>query len=283
MFVPITLAESSDHTSRDCSNQHFLDNAFILIVFNDLIKVKLSIYRYTATLFIYKLIMDSAMKKLTTKKNLENRKKNKLIAIGFALLLLFIGVFIIIEQNNKPDITPYLYAEHAAEYGNKNAKVTIVEFFDPACESCRAFYPLVKQQIKQYKGKVKLVARPAAFHRNVDQVVAALEASKIQNKFWDALHVVFYYQSSWTLNHTADVNLVYPYLQDIGVDIDKLKIDMKSQSVADIMQKDAQDAKVLRVLKTPTFFVNGQVLDQFGAEPFKTLIAEQVKLAYADD
>lgn len=223
------------------------------------------------------------MKPLKTKQNVADKKKNKLIITGVALLLLVIGVFIAIEENNKPDISTYLYAEHAAEYGNKNAKVTIVEFFDPACESCRAFYPLVKQQIKQYKGKVKLIARPVAFHRNVDQVVAALEASKFQNKFWEALHVVLYYQSNWAINHTADVNLVYPYLQDIGIDIDKLKVDMNSQSVADIMQKDAQDAKVLRVLKTPTFFVNGKELDKFGAEPFKALIAEQVKLAYADE
>lgn len=223
------------------------------------------------------------MKKLKTKQILENSKKNKFIVFGITLLLVVIGVFITIEQNNKPDMTAYLYAEHAAEYGNKNAKVTIVEFFDPACEACRAFYPLVKQQIKQYKGKVKLVARPVAFHSNVDQVVAALEATKLQNKFWEALHVVLYYQSSWAINHTADINLVYPYLEDIGVDLDKLKIDMKSKIVTDIMQKDAQDAKILRVLKTPTFFVNGQELDKFGAEPFKALIAEQVKLAYADE
>ncbi|PKG37294.1 DsbA family protein [Psychromonas sp. Urea-02u-13] len=223
------------------------------------------------------------MKKLTTKKEIENKKKNKLIIIGTALFFLFIGIFIAVEQSNKPDITPYLYAEHAAEYGNKNAKVTIVEFFDPACESCRAYYPLVKQQIKQYGGKVKLIARPVAFHKNVDQVVAALEASKLQNKFWEALGVVFFYQSSWAINHTADVNLVYPYLQGIGIDIDKLKVDMKSQAIADVMKKDTEDAKVLRVLKTPTFFVNGIVLEQFGAEPFKALIEEQVKRAYAQE
>jgi len=79
------------------------------------------------------------------------------------------------------------------------------------------------------------------------------------------------------------VNLLYPYLQDIGLDIDKLKVDMMSQTVANAMQKDAADAKVLRVLKTPTFFVNGKELEEFGAEPFKALIAEQVKLAYAKD
>ena len=238
--------------------------------------------RYTAISFKYTALLDIVMKQLTTKKTLQTQKKNQLIATFIALLLAVIGGGIALEQYNKPDITPYLYAEHAAQYGNKHAKVTIVEFFDPACESCRAYYPLVKQQIKQYNGQVQLLARPVAFHRNVDQVVAALEASKMQNKFWDALHVTFYYQSSWAINHTADVNLLYPYLQDIGIDIDKLKVDMKRQSIADTMQKDAQDAKLLRVFKTPTFFVNGKVLEQFGEAPFKALIAEQVKLAYGE-
>ena len=33
---------------------------------------------------------------------------------------------------------------HSPVFGPSNAPVTIVEFFDPACETCRAFYPIVK-------------------------------------------------------------------------------------------------------------------------------------------
>ncbi len=33
---------------------------------------------------------------------------------------------------------------HTPIIGPQNAPVTIVEFFDPACETCRAFYPLAQ-------------------------------------------------------------------------------------------------------------------------------------------
>jgi protein-disulfide isomerase len=220
------------------------------------------------------------MKKLATKKSLEQQKKNKIISIVIFSILVVISAFLLMPSTADKNIDQLLYSQNAPIFGNKHAKVTIVEFFDPACESCRAFYPLVKSQIKKYKGKVNLIARPVAFHKNVGPVVAALEATKIQNKFWDALRITLYYQSSWAINHTANVDLLFPYLQDAGIDIAKLKIDMKSAVIAENMAQDAKDAKTLKVFKTPTFYVNGTVLKQFGAEPFKALIAREVKKAY---
>ena len=41
--------------------------------------------------------------------------------------------------------------------GPDDAPVTLVEFLDPECESCRAFYPFVKNLMKKYEGKIKLV------------------------------------------------------------------------------------------------------------------------------
>lgn len=222
------------------------------------------------------------MKKLTTKKSLEQQKKNKFISIAILSIVVVIGAFLLIPSTADENIEQHLYSENAPIFGSKNAKVTIVEFFDPACESCRAFYPLVKSQIKQYKGKVNLIARPVAFHKNVGPVVAALEATKMQNKFWDALRITLYYQNNWAINHTANVDLLYPYLQDAGIDIAKLKVDMENPLIAARMAQDAKDAKTLKVFKTPTFYVNGVALKQFGAEPFKALIAREVKKAYSE-
>ena len=44
---------------------------------------------------------------------------------------------------------------HSPIFGPANAPVTIVEFFDPACETCRAFYPMVKNLMKQYHNRQK--------------------------------------------------------------------------------------------------------------------------------
>ena len=48
---------------------------------------------------------------------------------------------------------------HSPTYGPADAKVRIVEFFDPACETCRAFYPLVKNLVDSQQGRVQLVMR----------------------------------------------------------------------------------------------------------------------------
>lgn len=221
------------------------------------------------------------MKKLSTKKSLATKKKNKIIFVSLLCIAVVIAAFSFTSKESS-NIDQYLYNDSNLIFGNKNAKVTIVEFFDPACESCRAFYPLVKSQMKQYKGKVNLILRPVAFHNNVGPVVAALEATKMQGKYWDAVRTTLQYQGRWAINHTANVDLLYPYLQDIGVDITKLKIDLKNPVIAKNMAKDAQDAKTLRVLKTPTFYVNGQQLKKFGAQPFKTLIEKAVEKAYPE-
>ena len=222
------------------------------------------------------------MKKLDTKKSLADKKRNKILSIAVLCIAVVITAFLLTPADSNKNIDQYLYSEHAATFGNEDAKVTIVEFFDPACESCRAFYPLVKSQIKKYDGKVNLVARAVAFHKNVGPVVAALEATKIQGKFWDALSTTLYNQSRWAINHTANVELLYPYLKNAGVDIEKLKVDMQSTEIAQNMAQDAKDAKTLKVFKTPTFYVNGIELAEFGDGPLKALIASEVKKAYPE-
>ena len=63
---------------------------------------------------------------------------------------------------------------HSPVFGPQSAPVTIVEFFDPACETCRAFYPIVKSLMAKYPNDVRLVIRYAPFHQGSDQVVKLL-------------------------------------------------------------------------------------------------------------
>ena len=45
-----------------------------------------------------------------------------------------------------------LVRPHSPIMGRADAPVTIVEFFDPACETCRAFYPIVKKIMAEHPG-----------------------------------------------------------------------------------------------------------------------------------
>src|SRR5579871_5954217 len=84
-----------------------------------------------------------------------------------------------------------LVRPHTPTLGPANAKVHLVEFLDPACEGCRAFYPVVKQLVAANPGKIRLWVRYVPIHRGADFVVKALEAARAQGKFWEALDLLF--------------------------------------------------------------------------------------------
>ena len=60
---------------------------------------------------------------------------------------------------------------HAPTLGPANAKVHLVEFLDPACEGCRAFYPAVKQIIAENPGRVRLYVRYVGLHKGADYAI----------------------------------------------------------------------------------------------------------------
>jgi len=166
---------------------------------------------------------------------------------------------------------------HSPTLGNSEAPVTIVEFLDPACEACRAFYPIVKDVLLKNPDRVRLVLRYAPFHRGADKVVALLDAARRQGKFWPALEVLLATQDQWAPNHTAQVELAWKQLERLGLDPVRLRADMESPASAQIVAQDLADARTLNVDKTPSFFVNGRPLVTFGQEPFERLVNDALK------
>ena len=86
--------------------------------------------------------------------------------------------------------------------GEESAPVTIVEFFDPACEACRAFHPVVKSILDEHAGQVRVVLRYAAFHDGSDEAVKILEAARRQEVFEPVLEALLEVQPQWA-NHGA--------------------------------------------------------------------------------
>ncbi len=164
--------------------------------------------------------------------------------------------------------------------GAEDARVTIVEFFDPACGTCRDFYPLVKQLIDRYPGKVRLMVRYAPLHTGSDQVVKMLEAAHQQGKFWQALELLFDSQHRWVANHVSQPMRARGILNGMAMDHKKLMVDMNGPAVAGVVQQDVRDGKTLKVRATPEFFVNGRPLPSFGYKQLRELVADAVDKAY---
>lgn len=164
--------------------------------------------------------------------------------------------------------------------GNQDAKVHIVEFLDPACETCRAFYPYVKQIMAANPDKIRLSIRHVPFHNGSDYVVKVLEATKKQGKYWQALEAVLASQASWAVNHTAQPDQLWKALAGLGLNLDQIKTDMNAPEVAQRLEQDLKDAKSLNVTKTPEFFVNGRPLPSFGLEQLQNLVKQELASAY---
>lgn len=182
----------------------------------------------------------------------------------------------IVQETN----SSYFVRDHSPVYGNKDAKVTLVEFLDPECETCRKMYPVVKLLMKKYEGKIKLVVRYAPFHKNSKQAIAVLESARMQGKYWETLGVMFKYQPVWADHHNPKPELVFNYLPEAGVDVAKVKENLNNPSIQYIINTDMQDLQRLEVRATPTFFVNGKPLEQFGVEYLYKLVDSEVSANY---
>jgi protein-disulfide isomerase len=191
----------------------------------------------------------------------------------------------VVSQSSQPadgqakPIDNRLVRFHSPVFGSSTAPVTIVEFFDPACETCRAFYPIVKNILQQYPNDVRLVIRYAPFHAGSDQVVKLLEASKRQNKYQPVLESLLAAQPQWADHGQPNLDLAYQAAEAAGLDIKKAQSDAQGSDIAAVLKQDIEDLTALEVTKTPTFFVNGRGLPSFGDQQLMALVAEEVAKA----
>jgi protein-disulfide isomerase len=211
-------------------------------------------------------------------------KKYIFISVAGILLLAFVMASLIYKNyqsgasgGRNPSVAE---RQSAPVKGPVDARVTIVEFFDPACGTCADFYPLVKQLIDQYPGQVRVMMRYAPLHTGSDEVVKMLEAAHLQGKFFPALELLFSNQQRWVVNHVSQPMRARGILNGMALDHEKLMTDMNQPGVNQAIQQDIQDGQALNVKATPEFFVNGQPLPSFGFQQLSQLVKEAVDDSY---
>lgn len=157
------------------------------------------------------------------------------------------------------------YNEGAYLPANPEAKVTLVEFGDYECPACGIYAPYVKEILNEFSGSVTYVFRnyPLPQHKNALVSSYAVEAAGLQGKYWEMHDKVFSLQNEWSsLDDAAPVFV--EYAKDLGLNTDKFVIDMNSQTVKDIVDRDLNAGNAVRLTETPTFYVNGRKVDLTG-------------------
>jgi len=214
---------------------------------------------------------------------MNNQKKIILFSTLLSLIIIFFAAKFYYQSKHAQNMNNLVEDQkevfvrpHSPTMGPDSAKVTLVEFLDPECESCRAFYPYVKKIMADFPNQIKLVVRYKAYHGNSKYVISILEAARKQSKFWEVLEVAFYYQPEWGDHHNPQVDVLWKYLPESGADIEKLKVDMQDPAIANIIQQDELDSVKLNIRGTPSFFINGIPLREFDPEVLKQQIQEQL-------
>jgi len=170
-----------------------------------------------------------------------------------------------------------LASEHSPALGDPGAKVHIVEFLDPACETCALFFPMVKQWMAEVPGEIHLSVRHVAFHSGSDYAVKILEASRKQGKYWQTLEALLMSQRQWVQNHTVQPDRIGPVIAAVGLNMEQLMADMNTVEVMRHMEQDKKDSILLKVSATPEYFVNGRPLPSFGRQQLADLIREELR------
>jgi protein-disulfide isomerase len=217
------------------------------------------------------------------------KKPTIVIASALVVALVFGGGAYYYKAQQAQEISKLAGAEESVfvraaspSLGAESAKVQVVEFFDPACESCRMMFPYVKSLMRANDGKLRLTLRYATFHEGSDYVVKVLEAARMQGQdiYWKSLEAVLANQPTWAEHGRPNPQLVWDYLGGTGLDIEKAKQDMNDARIAELLKQDAKDLATLKVNKTPSFFVNGKSLKEFGPNGLRAQVENEIRTAY---
>ena len=164
-------------------------------------------------------------------------------------------------------------------FGKKDAPITIVEYSDFQCPYCSRGYQTMKQVLKEYDGKVRIVFKhlPLDFHPLAMPAAKYFEAIAKQShekaeKFHD---MVFENQGMLKDKGEAYFDEV---AKKVGADLKKVKADLKSEDITKRIEADMEEAKKFNFSGTPGFIINGVSLR--GAYPFpafKEIIDQHLK------
>lgn len=163
--------------------------------------------------------------------------------------------------------------------GPKNAPVTLIEYIDFECEACGAYFPLMKQLEQDFPNDLRVVLRyyPLPSHRNGMAAALAAEAAARQGKFYEMHDLLFTEQKNWGEKPTPTPEVFEGYAEKLGLDLEKFKQDVASQSVKDRIQRDIDSGTKLGNTGTPSFYLSGvKINNPRSIEDFGTLIKAEI-------
>ncbi len=149
--------------------------------------------------------------------------------------------------------------------GSDANKVILVEYGDYQCPSCGGAHPGINTIMEEYGDNVTFIFRNfplTSIHPNARAGASAAEAAGLQGKFWEMHDMLYENQGDWSnADAKKRLDVFNGYATTLGLDVEKFKTDFAAQPVNEKIKFDMALGKSVGTQATPTFFLNGEKLD----------------------
>jgi len=175
-------------------------------------------------------------------------------------------------MNTLPSAATVLAVDAATDHirGPATARVTLLEYGDFECPSCRQAHSALKILLAHYGEQVRFVFRHFPLrevHPHAEFAAEAAEAAGAQHKFWPFHDLLFAHQQQLDEKH------VQRYAQEAGVEMPRFTNEMRDHVYLQRVQEHIEGGRRLSVRATPAFYVNGTFCDvSFGVEHLQQAI-----------
>lgn len=209
----------------------------------------------------------------------------RFLAIVGVIIILFVG-FVLFKGGDKAE-APTANAKPTNHVrGEGKAGVTFTEYGDFQCPACELYYPAVEQAFQKYGSQVTFQFRNfplTSLHQNAFAGARAAEAASKQGKFWDMYKQLYDNQNTWA-GSTKVSSIFESYAQQLGLNVAQFKKDYASTAVNNIIRADMAAGDKLGVSSTPTFLLNGKVIQnpQATIEAFSKILDPAIAKATAN-
>jgi Na+/H+ antiporter NhaA len=139
--------------------------------------------------------------------------------------------------------------------GSEDAPVTFVEYGDYQCPYCGLAEVIIRELLDSFGDDLRYVWRNLPLndvHPNAQLAAEAAEAAGPQGKFWEMHDKLITHQDELSPRD------LYRYAEELGLDMDRFREDMRRHEFAERIAEDVGTADASGVAGTPTFFINGR-------------------------
>ncbi|MDX2377579.1 thioredoxin domain-containing protein [Microbacterium sp. LRZ72] len=167
---------------------------------------------------------------------------------------------------------------HVLDDGGDGA-VTVVEFLDFECEACGAFYPVVEDLRNQFAGEITYIVRyfPLPGHTNSTNAALAAQAAAEQGQFEEMYHRLFETQAEWGEAQESRAEVFRGFAEELGLDMAAYDAAVADPATLARVEADFTEGQALGVGSTPTFFVDGELLELQKWNDLEDAIRQAVK------